>query len=526
MSRWRIAVVLALLVGPLAFLACFGGFVLWERGWGFRLWWPLMTSMAVGYYLGWYWLRHRQLLELPDSTPPVHWADRDQAAWKLVETRAQTVAQLPRNELAEIPFYVNIAQEMALELARFYHPDAGDPYSSLTVPEILTVVELASHDLAELVDRNVPGGHVLTIHDWRWAREATNRATEWYRTANTLYWLGAAILSPVDTGLRFAASQLGVSRPWQMFQQDLIAWFHTAFVHRLGRYLIDLNSGRLRVGAERYRQLTCEPDVEAQVPLETAREVTLTILGQVKMGKSSFINALLGEQRARTDVLPATNTVTRYELKLPEVPTRLVLLDTVGYAHTGPKEDQLKATREAAQHSDLLVLVLHARNPARQADVEMLQALRAWFAEHPELKMPAVLAVMTHIDLLSPTLEWAPPYNWQEPTRVKEQQIQAALTALREQLGDFLIGAVPVCTAEGKTYGIEEWFLPTLAELLGEAKAVGLLRCLRAEADARKVRKVFEQLLAVGGQLLDVWLRGKQKKQTMRLVRDPASGGR
>ena len=62
------------------------------------------------------------------------------------------------------------------------------------------------------------------------------------------------------TGLRFAASQFGLARPWHMFQQDLIAWFHTAFVHRLGRYLIDLNSGRLRVGAERYRQLTQEPD--------------------------------------------------------------------------------------------------------------------------------------------------------------------------------------------------------------------------------------------------------------------------
>ena len=48
--------------------------------------------------------------------------------------------------------------------------------------------------------------------------------------------------------------------------------------------------------------------------------------------------------------------------------------------------------------------------------------------------MPPVLAVMTHIDLLSPALEWAPPYNWQEPERPKERQIQEALTAVREQL--------------------------------------------------------------------------------------------
>jgi hypothetical protein len=32
-------------------------------------------------------------------------------------------------------------------------------------------------------------------------------------------------------------------------------WFYTAYVHRLGTYLIELNSGRLRIGAARYREL-------------------------------------------------------------------------------------------------------------------------------------------------------------------------------------------------------------------------------------------------------------------------------
>ncbi|HKI34407.1 MAG TPA: hypothetical protein VKA46_21310, partial [Gemmataceae bacterium] len=92
-------------------------------------------------------------------------------------------------------------------------------------------------------------------------------------------------------------------------------------------------------------------------------------------------------------------------------------------AHAGPKEDQLKATREAAQHSDLLLLVLHARNPARQADLSMLQRLSVWFAARPDLKMPRVLAVLTHIDLLSPAMDWSPPYNWEQPQRPKEISI-------------------------------------------------------------------------------------------------------
>jgi predicted GTPase len=188
--------------------------------------------------------------------------------------------------------------------------------------------------------------------------------------------------------------------------------------------------------------------------------------------------------------------------------TRLELLDTVGYGHEGPKEDQLKATLEAARQSDLLLLVLHARNPARQADLEVLQALRAWFDKNPGLKMPPVLGVMTHIDLLSPALEWQPPYDWTKPVRPKEQQVDQAVATVREQLGTYLAGVVPVCTVSGKVYGIQEWLLPGMAQLLDQAHVVALLRCLRREADARKLRRVFDQLVEAGKAAFRILWRG------------------
>ena len=60
------------------------------------------------------------------------------------------------------------------------------------------------------------------------------------------------------------------------------------------------------------------------------------------------------------------------------------------------------------------------------------------------------------------------------------------------------VGVAPVCTAAQKAYGIEEWLMPALVELLEEARAVGLLRCLKAEADTGKISKVFHQLAAAG----------------------------
>jgi predicted GTPase len=515
MSRWRILVVVGLIGVPFVGLAGVGSWYLWEQGWGFTAWWPMLFFMALGYFLAWHWQKQRRLLHPPDFEAPTHWTERDKQAWKLVEARATNLEKVPNEKLGEVPYYLQTAQELAQELAHFYHPGAQDPVGNLTVPEVLAVIELASHDLSEMVDKHLPGGHLLTINDWKRAQ----RLTEWYQTANNAYWAISAFFNPVQTAARYAASQVGLTQPFKMLQQNLYAWFFTAYVHRLGTYLIDLNSGRLRVGATRYRELVEQAAQAARVehqPMEKVvagpfpsdgksadavdqvRQVTVTLLGQVKAGKSSLINALLGEQRARTGSTPLTDNVERYELVTPGIPTKLVLLDTVGYGHSGPKADQVAATAEAARQSDLLLLVMHGRNPARQADLDMLDQLRQWFAARPDLRSPPIIGVLTHIDLLSPAMEWSPPYNWQSPARPKEANIHDALAAARQQLGDRLVSIVPVCTSEGKVYGIDEALLPAVANILDEVQGVALLRCLKAEADRDRIRKVFKQMLAAG----------------------------
>jgi predicted GTPase len=518
MSRWRIVVVAALVAMPLLAMAVLGSIWLWEHHpWGMIAWLPMLACMALGYLLGWHWQRNKQLLKPPDFAPPMQWTERDRSAWKLVEARALEAEKVePADKLMDPAFYQKTSEEMALQLAQFYHPGAKDYVGRLTVPELLAVGELVAHDLAEMVDQYVPGSHLMTINDWKRAKQAI----DWVPAATNVYWLVSALFNPVQTAIRYAVNQAGVSTAWQMLQQNVVVWFYTAFVHRLGTYLIELNSGRLRVGATRYRELLRElkpeegdprrvpepqkPADDSKPQAAEAKRVTVTLFGQVKVGKSSLINALLGEQRALVDVLPATAHISRYELQPPGVGSKLVLLDTVGYAHTGPKADQIYHTEDAVRESDLLLLVLHAKSPGRAADLAMLQELRQWIERHPELKRPPIVAVVSHIDLLSPAMEWSPPYDWRNGGRTKEQQIRECLGAVQEQVGQHLSAVVPVCTAAGKVYGIEEELLPVMTEKLDEAHAVAMLRVLKAELDAGKVRKVFDQFLAAGRQAVRI----------------------
>ena len=81
-------------------------------------------------------------------------------------------------------------------------------------------------------------------------------------------------------------------------------------------------------------------------------------------------------------------------------------------------------------------------------------------------------------------------------------------------MGDYLVGIVPLCTQAGKVYGIQEWFLPTLAALLDEAHAVALLRCIRGETNTGNVRKVFWQLLRAAEQAGRVLLESRPPSPT------------
>ncbi|MFQ3651478.1 MAG: GTPase [Gemmataceae bacterium] len=508
-SAWRLLVIGLLLATPVLTLCGFGSWYLWQQGLSLWLWWPMMAAMFLGWYLAWYWQSSRSLLLPPEIEVEPHFTARDEQAANLVEARARQSVREQSEQLTNPDFYIQSARELADELARFYNPKATDAVDRLTVPEILAAVELAAEDLADLVSKYAPGGHLLTVGDLKNAAKLAS----YYDTGMAAYWGILAVFDPINTALKYAASQAGASLPMRLLQRHLTGWFYEAFLTRLGKYLIEVNSGRLRVGARRYRELRAQMQLTNQAPTgqltdpaDAVGSVTVTLLGQVQAGKSSLVNALLGEQRAGVSVTPSAEGARRYEVQTPGIPTRLILFDTHGYAHEGPGADLVEQTLQLAQQSDLLLLVLPARNPARQADLLLLQKLSAYFAARPDLKAPPIVGVMTQVDLLSPATEWSPPYDWLRGQRPKEQNIRQAVQAVQEQLGTYLEAIVPVNTAAGRLFGIEDGLLPVLAFQLNEARGVAFLRTLKAEADRDKIRRAFQQTWELGKQTAkNVW---------------------
>ena len=519
MRPWRPLFLLALLLAPIAVFVGFGAWALWQRGWGWWLWWLIPSFWGAAYLLARRWRNDLALWPAQELEALPHWTPQDEQAMRLIEAQQQAVRMISPERLTEFQFYVQTATELGLKIARHYHPRAQDPVSSLTIPEILAVAHLACEDMEKWVHDYVPGSHLLSVSNWR----TLAKAPQWFRTVSDVSWALAVLLNPTNIA-RFIASRLTMDSATKNVQANVLAWFYVTFVRHVGFYVIEMNSGRLRGGAAQYRRMmaslqddrdrtlaegksetTEEPSATEEAPVQ----VTIAVVGQVKAGKSSLINALLGEQKVATDVLPLTRCVQRCQLDLPATRERLILLDSPGYGSDGASNEQIRETRVALEDADLVLLVLNATNPARQPDLDTMRSHSEWLASQVRRKPPPVLGVLTHIDLLSPMMEWSPPYNWQTPSGAKEKNMLAAVEYNSEQFKGYLAGVVPVYTGthRGKPYGVDEALLPAMAALLGEARACALVRTLHTKWDRNAVRKIFEQLRSAGAELLESCLR-------------------
>ncbi len=501
MIRVRLVFLALLFLTPFIALMGIGAYHLYDTGY-LWVWWPLLGCAVVAYFLAWRWTRRPGLLPPTDAPPPEYWTERDTIAWEKVDARAKSFEKVTLAELSNAKHFTELSLQLATEVGQVYNPNSQEPFETLTLPEVLACVELAAADLNGMVQKYLPGSHLLRIRDVKRAQSAYKM----YKTGQDVYWAGAALFDPISTGLKYLVSRGALGGMMDRIQANIIMWFNTAFIHQLGRYLIELNSGRLKVGVARYRQILAEhrepptgtgaePNTGALATLETQpvpKPLTVAILGAVKAGKSSLVNELLGQQMATVDRLPIA-AGTRYDLIIG-ANQAISLLDTSGYGADGPNELEFAAAVEASRDADLILLVTGATNPGRKADLDLLDRLQAWFDSKPHLRMAPVITVVNQVDLLSPKAEWDPPYNWIAGTRPKEINIRECVEVVREQLGARTSAVVPVCGRSGETFGIRDGLVDAVVAHLDQARGAAVLKAFDVEGQQRAVGRVVDQV--------------------------------
>ncbi len=505
--------ILALMSGPYVLLYLAGSVWLYER----KLLWQWGAVAAVLTFVSWWWAQRLRQRQAPptrlSAQPDDDWPPLARAAWQQVEAIANRMQEedLPLDRPESV---WTIVREVLEAVAQQFHPRSKRAMLEVPVPHVLRIVELVARDLRVAFSNRVPAGHVLTLHDYQRLRRLAGYWTPLY----AVYRVGSFVVNPLAATIR-EVRDAAAGKLMDASIEEVRRWAIGFAVRKAGFYAIQLYSGHLVLDdvdfdAYHSRQSREDKDRAVRQAERLAEEpLRILVLGQVKAGKSSLINALFGEPRAAVDVVPRTRFIEPYILDREGTP-RAIILDTAGYELADMDENPFEPLRGEILNCDLLLVVCSARSAARGADRRLLDELREFFQREPDRLMPPTVAALTHIDQLRPLAEWNPPYNIAEPDRPKARSIRDAAETVAADLALTPAQVIPVCLKPERIYNVEEALIPAILQAVPEAQRVKYLRCLRQFHSEQYWRKLWQQAASSGRLLLQAgteWLRSRSR---------------
>ena len=529
------AITLAIVALPYVGLMVVGAYTLWRNGWVF-IYGIITAAITAAFFVAVRYYRKKSppgAFKTPLPACPEDWPLREREAWEKVE---QLALQAAAGELSVNS--VNDIQDVLLQLvhtvAQHFYPDKEQAYLQVPVTDILKIIEKVTRELRETVQKNFPGSHILTINDWMKLRTYW----QWWQSLYIIYRIVTAAASPINAlwreFQRYVTSQ-SVQQTMDQMKCEALAFI----IRRVGFYLIELYSGRVILDEELFENQRTA-DIQTQWKAAAEHEIVpsefirIVVVGQLKAGKSSLVNALCSDWRAHTDVLPATDQIARYRL-IPEddnsgendknrLPGGLILVDTPGY-QTAQEIAKFRSLWEELEQADMVLIVCSARVAARKPDQEFIQQFRQFFRERPLLRQPPLIAVCSFIDELRPRQEWNPPYNWQQQKAAnnlspKEQSIRAFVNSVRRDLQlTSNEPAIPVCTHPDRLYNVKEGVLPAIRDRWQEAQGVQRNRLLREHRKREKWGLLGQQATHVLPHVSRVGMRWLTARFVERLVK-------
>lgn len=476
---------------PLLALPVLGLFWLWQEN--HILFWlaGLLVAGSLGFVLHALarWQEKRGTAQVA-TQPSLHWPAQADSVWQQVDELANslTIKDYPLTDGARL---WQLGRDTITLVARHYHPEREQPLLELTLPHALLIIERASRELRQLVTETIPLSHQLTLGD-------ITRAKRWKDTVEryeNLYRLGHAVVDPA--GALFREFRRGMSSRIVGYGSERVqTWLLQEYVRKVGYYAIDLYSGNLLLDddfdattatADSRRQQQQAEALQAKLDTEPLR---ILVLGRTNAGKSSLINAMFGELKTATDVLPDTTTRLHAFRLEREGMTAALIFDSPGF-DSGLMHG--KALKQAATEADLILLVSPAHVADRAGEKEQLAQIRHWHQELKHRRLPPLLLVVSHIDQLRPVREWQPPYRLDVPDSPKASAIREATLAAAEDLKIPLENCVPVCLAPQRQYNIDALWGSILARQ-DDSERARYLRCISHHRKAENWRLLWQQI--------------------------------
>ncbi len=484
---------LFLLAGiPLLTLLGFGLHTIYVQG-HLLLFMALIAACTALASAVWWFMRYQarqQLDNLAHSEawvqPAEDWLAHDQQLWDALNDTIQQ--QLQQN--ADWGALREHALSLVAQAAKHYHTLRKHQTLAFSVIELLTMTEEVSRRYRVLLKTHVPAVEHVNLSTLRWLYDHRDKYETGMKVWNVYRML--RVLTP--TGLLAEARAQLMDHVFGDVSSNVQFALKRALLQEVAAVAIDLYSGRFKVVDHELAHSSTFTASQAQLapPPEPLR---VGFVGQISAGKSSLINALLGNLVAEVGQLPTTPHTQIYPVTLAET-TVMQLVDLPGLDNSPTTNAVIL---EQLSQCDVVIWVLKANQPARAADVAFKQAWDDWFAQPQQLKRrpPVVLGVLNQVDRLPPIHEPLPA-DWQHGTTAKAQTLRDALAYNQSLLK--LPTIVPLALGQTSPYN-----LAAVQQWLDENYASGLqvqLNRRRLDAVAKvSVQEQFQRLYRLGKSL-------------------------
>lgn len=452
LSNGVIPVMLAIIGFPLVVLVGFGLFAIYQSGYILYFMGMLALSTVVA-VIPVYWRRKEvhqaSIANLNDSLvkASTEWGVLDNQVWlELGEHINQQLEQ--SSEWSDL-------KEHGLELitltSKQYNKNSSGNELAFSAPELLMLTEEISRRYRHILKTHVPFVDKINLSTLKVLFDSGDKA----KYAWNIY-RAYRIFSPVGW-IAEARGQL-LSKAFGRVNKELQIKLKQALLQEVLAVSIDLYSGRFKTDDEiEQSQAAVKDQQRMAVTLDPLR---ICLLGQVSAGKSSLINSLTNGMLAEVSKLPSTGGIEVHKCRLEGIDT-IHLVDLPGLDGDDKHE---KLLLEQVTNSDLVIWVLKANQPARLLDTRFKNKLDEFYADskNRSRKQPAIIGVLNQVDGLKPLGEWDPPYDLENVTSEKAENINNALVHNRELLK--LDCLIPLSVGDDK----EQYNLTALKSLIDQ----------------------------------------------------------